>query len=137
MCQPYRREYTSILKKLGEYLGVPIRESSPRKLVKNPTEPLGNLPLEIVTYISTYEKQIFENSTLNVSIYQTHALNAILAMNYVLTECERVLNTPLPIPTLLRSARLLGCIFYFFISNFMADSNGLLSQTLYSQHTSS
>lgn len=87
----------SSLKRLGEYLGVPMAESNPRKLVKNPTKPLGNLPLEILTHLSAYEKRIFENGTFKVSIYQTHALNAIMTMNDVLTGCDRVLNTPLPI----------------------------------------
>lgn len=80
-----------------EYLGVPMAEENPRKLIKNPAKPLGNLPLEILTHLSAYEKRVFENGTLKVGIYQTQAMNALLAMNDVLTGCERVLNTPLPI----------------------------------------
>jgi putative membrane protein len=80
-----------------EYLGVPMAEENPRKLVKNPTKPLGNLPLEILTHLSAYEKRLFENGTFKVSIYQTQAMNMLFTMNDVLTGCERVLNTPLPI----------------------------------------
>ena len=87
----------SPFKVAGEFLGVPMAESNPRKLVKNPSRPLGNLPLEILAHLSGYIKAIFDNGTFKVSIYQTQALNALHTMNDVMTGTERVLNTPLPI----------------------------------------
>ncbi|OCL11852.1 membrane protein [Glonium stellatum] len=87
----------SIWKIVGEFLGLPMAESNPRKLVKNPTKPLGNLPLEILTYLSTYLKTLYKNGTFDASIYQTQSLNSLTTMNDVLTGTERVLNTPLPI----------------------------------------
>jgi hypothetical protein len=48
-----------------------MAESNPRKFVKNPTKPLGNLPLEILTHLSTYLKTLYDNGTLEWGIYQT------------------------------------------------------------------
>ncbi|KAF2195971.1 UPF0187-domain-containing protein [Delitschia confertaspora ATCC 74209] len=95
--QPERKRKLSPFKRLGSALGVPMAESNPRKLIKNPHKPLGNLPLEILTHLSSYMKTVFDNGTLKVSIYQTHAMNAITTMNDVLTGTDRILNTPLPI----------------------------------------
>lgn len=43
----------SVWKVAGEFLGLPMAELNPRKFVKNLTKPLGNLPLEILTHLST------------------------------------------------------------------------------------
>lgn len=94
---PQANKQPSSIKTFLEYLGVPMAESNPRKLIKNPIKPLGNLPLEILNHLSAYEKSIFENGTFKVSIYQTQAMNNLQIMNDVLTGCDRVLNTPLPI----------------------------------------
>ena len=74
-----------------------MAESHRRKFVKNPTKPLGNLPLEILTHLSTYLKTLYDNGTFEWDIYQTQSLNSPMAINDVLTGTERVLNTPLPI----------------------------------------
>lgn len=81
----------------GKFLGLPMAESNPRKFVKNPTKPLGNPPLEILTHLSTYLKTLYDNSTFEWGIYQTQSLNSLMAMKDVLTGTERVLNTPPPI----------------------------------------
>lgn len=87
----------SKIKKVGSFLGVPMAESNPRKNLKRANGPVGNLPLEILTHLSAYMKELYDNSTFKVSIYQTQSLNAIYTMNDVLTGCDRILNTPLPI----------------------------------------
>jgi len=87
----------STIKRLGTFLGVPMAESNPRKLLKRANGPLGNLPLEILTHLSAYMKMIYGNGTFSVSIYQTQSLNALTTMNDVLTGTDRILNTPLPI----------------------------------------
>lgn len=87
----------SNFKKFGEFLGVPMAESNPRKLLKRANGPLGNLPLEVLTHLSSYMKMLYDNGTFKVSIYQTQSLNALTAMNDVLTGTDRILNTPLPI----------------------------------------
>lgn len=48
--QPHKTPW----KRVGEYLGVPMAESNPRKLFKRAKKPLGNMPLEITTYLSAY-----------------------------------------------------------------------------------
>lgn len=49
-----QHRHTSKIKSLGQYLGVPMAESNPRKLLKRSKENLGNTPLEIITYLSAY-----------------------------------------------------------------------------------
>lgn len=87
----------NIFKTAGQFLGVPMAESNPRKLIKKASVPIGNLPLEILSHLSAYMKTIYDNGTFKVSIYQTQSLNAITTMNDVLTGTDRILNTPLPI----------------------------------------
>jgi len=87
----------STWKSVGEYLGVSFAESNPRKLIKKSKKPLGNLPVEIITYLSSYVDGLIANGNLGVPIYQTQAVNSIVALNEVLIGTERVLQTPLPI----------------------------------------
>ncbi|KAF2465294.1 UPF0187-domain-containing protein [Lindgomyces ingoldianus] len=95
--EPDVQKKKSFWKSTGEFLGLSFAESNPRKLVKNATQPLGNLPLEILNHLSAYMKTIYDNGTFKVSIYQTQSLNALTTMNDVLTGTDRILNTPLPI----------------------------------------
>ncbi|KAH8726162.1 Bestrophin, RFP-TM, chloride channel-domain-containing protein [Phaeosphaeriaceae sp. PMI808] len=95
--QPDPRPKPNVFKITGQFLGLPMAESNPRKLLKKSRHPLGNLPLEILSHLSSYMKQIYDNGTFKVSIYQTHSLNALTTMNDVLTGTDRILNTPLPI----------------------------------------
>jgi putative membrane protein len=94
---PDPRTPPNIFKTAGQFLGVPMAESNPRKLLKRSQVPLGNLPLEILSHMSSYMKHIYDNGTFKVSIYQTQSLNALTSMNDVLTGTDRILNTPLPI----------------------------------------
>ncbi|KAF2841181.1 UPF0187-domain-containing protein [Patellaria atrata CBS 101060] len=87
----------STFKVVGEYLGLPMAESNPRKAIKRSKKPLGNLPLEVLSHLSAYVDSSIANGSLGVSIYQTHALNAVSALNDVLVGTDRVLNTPLPV----------------------------------------
>jgi putative membrane protein len=93
--EPRRRQ--NPVKTAGQFLGVPMAESNPRKLLKKSRVPLGNLPLEILSHLSSYMKHIYDNGTFKVSIYQTQSLNAITTMNDVLTGTDRILSTPLPV----------------------------------------
>ncbi|KAJ4299823.1 hypothetical protein N0V90_005069 [Kalmusia sp. IMI 367209] len=95
--QPDAGKRKSIFKTAGQFLGIPMAESNPRKLLKKSKAPLGNLPLEILTNLSAYMKSIYDNETLKVSIYQTQSFNALSTMNDILTGTDRILNTPLPI----------------------------------------
>jgi ion channel-forming bestrophin family protein len=87
----------SALKAAGQYLGVSFAESNPMKLVKKSPKPLGNLPLEILSYIASYIDDLVENGQLKVPMQQTLAYNNISALNDALTGTDRILRTPLPI----------------------------------------
>lgn len=91
------RKRPNVFKTTGSFLGLPMAEENPRKLVKKARVPIGNLPLEILSHLSAYMKTIFDNGTFKVGIYQTQSLNALTTMNDVLTGTDCILNTPLPI----------------------------------------
>ncbi|KAK3373677.1 Bestrophin, RFP-TM, chloride channel-domain-containing protein [Lasiosphaeria ovina] len=84
-------------KSVGEYLGVSFAESNPRKALKRAERPLGNLPLEILSYLAGFTDELVANGQLSVSMHQTMAYNNIMTLNDVLTGTDRVLSTPLPI----------------------------------------
>ncbi|KAK0716246.1 Bestrophin, RFP-TM, chloride channel-domain-containing protein [Lasiosphaeris hirsuta] len=84
-------------KSVGEYLGVSFAESNPRKALKKATRPLGNLPLEVLSYLAGFTDELIQNGQLSIPMQQTLAYNNIAALNDVLTGTDRVLNTPLPI----------------------------------------
>ncbi|KAF2735628.1 UPF0187-domain-containing protein [Polyplosphaeria fusca] len=84
-------------KRIGELLRIPMFRSNPRKELKRATCPLGNLPLEILTYISSYVHEIMDNGTFLLGIAQTHAQNNLETLHHILAQSERVLNTPLPL----------------------------------------
>jgi putative membrane protein len=57
----------TIWKKVGEYLGVDFAVSNPRKQIKRAKQsntPLGNLPLEILSYLSSYLDEVVKNGTM-------------------------------------------------------------------------
>lgn len=45
-------------KSAGVYLGLSLAESNPRKAVKRSKLPVGNLPMEILTYLSAYTESL-------------------------------------------------------------------------------
>jgi putative membrane protein len=68
-----KRLEKSMLKEVGEWLGVSFALSNPRKLIKRTERPLGNLPLEIVSHLSVYvddlvEKEMLTNGPLQALI---------------------------------------------------------------------
>ena len=84
-------------KRGGGYLGLSFAESNPRKLIKRSNRNLGNLPLEILTYLSSYTRSIVNNKTLDAGVPQSMILGNLASLNEVLAGSERVLNTPLPV----------------------------------------
>ncbi|MCJ1266921.1 hypothetical protein MMC22_006806 [Lobaria immixta] len=87
----------SIWKEAGGFLGLTFAESNPRKVIKRSTKNLGNLPLEILTYLSAYVGSIAANGTLNSGVLQGLVMSNLASLNEVLAGTERVLNTPLPV----------------------------------------
>lgn len=94
---PSTEPETSLWKRVGVYLGLEFAESNPRKLVKHAHHNLGNLPLEILTYLNGYTKSIVKNETLDAGVPQAMILGNLASLNEVLAGTERVLNTPLPV----------------------------------------
>ncbi|KAI1277001.1 Bestrophin, RFP-TM, chloride channel-domain-containing protein [Xylaria sp. FL0933] len=90
------RKYT-IFKTIGESLGLSFATSNPRKLLKRSKKPIGNLPLEILCYLTAYADELVANGQLPVGMQQTTVYNNLGLLNDVLVNTERVLNTPLPI----------------------------------------
>jgi len=86
----------SSLKAIGEYLGLSFTHSNPAKAFKKSTAPLGNLPLEILSYLTAYLDDLAEKAQLKVP-HQTFALNNIASLNDALIGTDRILRTPLPI----------------------------------------
>ncbi|KAL6718779.1 hypothetical protein ACLMJK_003013 [Lecanora helva] len=84
-------------KKAGDWLGLAFAESNPRKLIQRSKKNLGNLPLEILTYLSAYVESIVQNKTFDNGTYQAMVMNDLNSMSEVLAGCERVLSTPLPV----------------------------------------
>ncbi|KAK4495704.1 hypothetical protein PRZ48_012972 [Zasmidium cellare] len=92
-----RERKVSSFKSAGQYLGIPMAESNPRKLLKKSKENLGNTPLEVLTYLSAYVENVFQNKTLAISVHQVQAMGLLATMTDILTNVERVVNTPLPV----------------------------------------
>ncbi|EAS30518.2 uncharacterized protein CIMG_05997 [Coccidioides immitis RS] len=85
------------LKAIGQYLSVPMAISNPRKAIKKSKKPLGNLPVEILSYLSAYVDELMNEGKIRLPVYQSQAGTALYAMEEVMTGTERVLNTPLPL----------------------------------------
>jgi len=81
----------------GEYLGLSMANSNPRKAIKRADRPLGNLPLEILTYLSCYVEEVTVNTTLKSPVVQGQILTCLAALTDTASSAERVLTTPLPI----------------------------------------
>ncbi|KAL9030880.1 MAG: hypothetical protein Q9180_006862 [Flavoplaca navasiana] len=84
-------------KRGGEYLGLTFAESNPRKAIKRSKKNLGHLPLEILTYLSSYVNAIVKSQQLPGGVQEAMVMANLASLNEVLAGTERVLNTPLPI----------------------------------------
>lgn len=90
----------SVWKTIGSYLGLEFLESNPRKHIKRADKDgkkLGNLPLEVLHYLSAYVESIIANGTLPNGVHQAMIMANLAALNEVLAGTERVVNTPLPV----------------------------------------
>ncbi|KAI4105250.1 MAG: hypothetical protein LQ345_007238 [Seirophora villosa] len=86
-------------KRGGEYLGMTTVPSNPRKLIKRSEKNMGNLPLEILTYMSAYLDAVSETGQLPNLVQQSMVMVMadLACLNEVLAGTERVFHTPLPI----------------------------------------
>lgn len=86
-----------MMKALGQYLSIPMAMSNPRKQIKRSDKPLGNLPAEILNYLSAYIHESLINGSIPMPVHQSQAGACLNALEEVMTGNERVLNTPLPL----------------------------------------
>ncbi|KAG9228206.1 Bestrophin, RFP-TM, chloride channel-domain-containing protein [Amylocarpus encephaloides] len=84
-------------KQTGEYLGLTMANSNPRKLIKRAEAPLGNMPLEILTYLSSYIEEIVNNETMKQAVVASQMLSCLGTLTDAQANAERVLTTPLPV----------------------------------------
>lgn len=61
------------IKAIGQYLSVPMAMSNPRKAIKKSKKPLGNLPVEILSYLSAYVDELMNESKIKLPVYQSQA----------------------------------------------------------------
>jgi ion channel-forming bestrophin family protein len=61
----------NFFKATGDRLGISFAASNPRKTLKKATSPTGNLPLEILCYLSAYADEVVGNGQLPVPMTQT------------------------------------------------------------------
>lgn len=87
----------SAWKAASEYLDIPFGLSNPRKIMKQSKDNLGNIPLEILNYLSSYTEESIQNGTLKVPGHQTQVMNALATYGDILSGTERILNTPVPL----------------------------------------
>lgn len=81
------RRRVNLAKEMGEYLGISFAASNPRKAIKKAKRPLGNLPLEILSYLASYIDETVENGQLTIPMQQTLACTLILADIWSKTRC--------------------------------------------------
>jgi len=84
-------------KMIGEYLGLTFANSNPRKAIKRSTKPVGNLPLEILTFLSVYIEGVNANKTLGSPIIYGQIMTSLASLTDTMAGAERVLSTPLPV----------------------------------------
>ncbi|KAI1326763.1 Bestrophin, RFP-TM, chloride channel-domain-containing protein [Xylariaceae sp. FL0255] len=94
---PIEPKKMSIFHHIGEHLGLSFATSNPRKTLKRTKKPLGNLPLEILAYLTAFADETCGNGQLTVPMQQTALYNGIASLNDAMVSMERVLNTPLPL----------------------------------------
>ncbi|KAM0802884.1 Bestrophin, RFP-TM, chloride channel-domain-containing protein, partial [Usnea florida] len=97
---PIEEPPPSIWKAIGNYLGLEFTESNPRKHIKRADKDgkkLGNLPLEILHYLSAYVESCIANGTLPNGTHQGSIMANLASLNETLAGTERVVNTPLPL----------------------------------------
>lgn len=67
----FKPKEPGFFKSVGDRLGLPFAASNPRKVIKKTTSPTGNLPLEILCYLSAFADESVLNGQLPVPMTQT------------------------------------------------------------------
>jgi ion channel-forming bestrophin family protein len=69
----YKPRDPGFFKSIGAHLGLSFATSNPRKIIKRAQSPLGNLPLEILCYLSAYTDEVVGEGRLPIPMTQTIA----------------------------------------------------------------
>lgn len=72
-----------------------VAEANPRRELKRAKRPVGNLPLEILSYIAAYVQTVNENEALQLATAKL--ANNLQSLDDSLVTADRIFNTPLPI----------------------------------------
>lgn len=70
----------SIFKTVGSLLDLSFAASNPRKTIKKARRPLGNLPLEILSYLASFTDEVIKNGQLPYPLQQTLACRSLFFM---------------------------------------------------------
>jgi putative membrane protein len=95
-CEPRKINF---FKSVGIHLGVSFAESNPRRLIKKSKRPLGNLPLEILTYLAAYIDDTVEDGKLKIPMQQTIACKSFCYLTLMHPLTFRQTTTSLPLTT--------------------------------------
>jgi len=85
------------LRRTGYWLGIPGTDIDPTKAIRKGAKYHGNLPLEILTYISSYMHACISNGSMPVVIMQMQVMTSLASLLECLTGMERILGTPIPL----------------------------------------
>jgi len=117
----------------GEYLGLPIFTSNPRKKLKQYAKAgvhHGNLPLEIMNYLSAYIGSLMKGGQMAAPVFHTQVFNSMALMLDSYGGCERVLQTPLPVAYNIAISQITWL--YTMVGIIYKIKNGLLLTSLFS-----
>ncbi|KAK6525175.1 hypothetical protein TWF694_005321 [Orbilia ellipsospora] len=95
-----RRKALAAHQRISSYLGITFLEKSPThryKAWKKAGKHHGNLPLEIMTYLSSYVNDVIGAGCMPMPACQSMVMSYLGGMNDALTNCERISQTPLPV----------------------------------------
>lgn len=73
-----------------------MAQRDPRAALEDAADNLGNLPLETLTYLSTYIKHIVDQKLLD-GLHQGSAMGCITNLTEILAGLERISSTPIPV----------------------------------------
>lgn len=93
---PLPEKAWSRLRRVGVDIGIPGARPDPLENDKG-AKYHGNLPFEILTYMSAYVDLVISSGSIPSPACQIQLMNALAALLDCLTGMERVLHTPLPL----------------------------------------
>ena len=85
------------LRRVAVDLGIPGARPDPCKRTRRGPKYHGNLPFEILTYLSAYADIVISSGAMPSPALQIQVMNTLAALTDCLTGMERVLGTPLPL----------------------------------------